>query len=181
MRENKKSGNMPLANHLIKSEKIQVIAENGDNIGVISRSDALRKATEAELDLVQIADKGGEGYPVAKIMDLGKALYVRKKKQVEAKKHQKIIQIKELKFRPKIGEHDYMTKMNHALQFLKDGKRVKMTLFFRGREMATKEERGRELFEKIEKTFDGFGLENMVRDRDSRAGPFWSRVYYLKS
>ena len=172
---------MPLANKQIRAEKVQVISLDGENLGVLSKADALAQAVDANLDLVMIAESGNEGVPVTKIMDLGKALYLKKKKQAEAKKHQKVIQIKEVKMRPKISEHDYMTKMNHAIQFLKGGKRVKMTLIFRGRELATKEERGRLLFDKIEGTFNESDLsKEIVKDRDSRGGPMWSRVYYLK-
>ena len=115
----------------------------------MTRGDALKIAQEAGLDLVMIAEEGREGVPVAKIMDFGKALYEKKKKQHEAKKHQKVIQIKEVKMGPKIGEHDFQTKMRQAIDFLKEGKRVKITLFFKGRENATKIERGTELFDKI--------------------------------
>ena len=180
MKDRKKNVDMPLANEHIRAIKIQVIDADGENLGVLLRYDALRKARESGLDLVLMAENGSMDVPVARIMDLGKALYLRKKKQSEAKKHQKIIQIKELKFRPKIGQHDYMTKMNRGVEFIKDGKRLKITLMFRGREMATKEARGREMFEQIEKTFAELNLENLVKDRDSKGGPFWSRVYYLK-
>ena len=82
--------------------------------------------------MVLIAEEGREGVPVAKVMDFGKALYEKKKKQHEAKKHQKVIQIKEIKIAPKIGEHDFQTKMRQAMEFLKEGKRVKITCSSRG-------------------------------------------------
>ncbi len=166
----------------IRAPQMQLIAQDGENKGVVSREEALRLADQAELDLVMIAEKGSEGVPVVKIMDFGKSLYEKKKKQVRAKKQQKIIQIKEVKMRPKIGEHDYQTKMNQAIQFLKDGKRVKFTLTFRGRENITKQDRGTEFFEKIEKSFEQLGiLKELVREKDMRLGQFWSRVYYFKS
>ena len=112
----------------------------------------------AGLDLVIIADEGREGVPVAKIMDFGKSLYEKKKKQHDAKKHQKVIQIKEIKMGPKIGEHDFQTKMRQAIDFLKEGKRVKITFFFKGRENATKLERGTELYNKIDKSFEEYDL-----------------------
>ena len=84
-----------------------------------------------------IVESGKEGVPVVKIMDFGKALYEKKKKQHEAKKHQKLIQVKEVKISPKIGEHDFQTKMRQAMDFLNEGKRLKITLFFKGRENAT--------------------------------------------
>lgn len=160
---------------------MQLITHTGENVGVVSRFDALRLAREVGLDLVLLADSGNEGVPVVKIMDFGKALYEKKKKQTEAKKHQKVILVKELKIRPKIGDHDYETKINQAVDFLEDGKRVKFTLCFRGREVMTKQERGDELFARIEKSLEDRGiLENCLREKDSHAGQFWSRIYYLK-
>ncbi len=177
-----KKVNMPLVNDQIGAPRLQLIMNDGVNIGVVSKIEALRHAEEASLDLVMIAEEGGEGVPVAKIMDLGKALYERKKKATEAKKHQKVIQIKEIKIRPKIGAHDFETKLNHAIQFLKDGKRVKMTLWFRGRENAMKEEHGAALFGRIEKTFEENDMtKDLVRENDTKMGQTWSRIYYLKS
>lgn len=171
----------PLINDRIRAPRVQVITHDGENVGVITRDRALLMAREANLDLVLLAESGSEGVPVAKIMDYGKMLYEKKKKQAEAKKHQKVIQVKEIKFRPKIGEHDYQTKINHAIQFLKSGKRVKVTLAFRGRENITKGERGPELFQKIDDSFAQHGLsDNLVTEQESRMGQFWSRVYYIK-
>ena len=172
--------NSTLVNEQIRFPRVQLITHEGRNEGVISRSDALRMAHEAGLDLVLIADQGAEGFPVVKIMDFGKALYAKKKKQAEAKKHQKVIQVKEIKIRPKIGEHDYKTKIQQAIQFLKDGKRLKVTLMFKGRELILQAERGRELFDKIDTSFHDAGLNNVVQEKDSRMGQLWSRIYYLK-
>jgi len=177
----RKESSTPRINEQIRAEKIQLIDQDGTNIGVVSRSQALRQAEEARLDLVLIAPRGKEGFPVAKIMDFGKALYEKKKKLAESKKHQKVVQVKEIKMRPKIGEHDYQTKIKQAIQFLKAGKRVKITLSFRGRENITKEERGAELFKKINNTFAEHDLtKNLVQERDTRMGRLWSRAYYLK-
>jgi len=167
-------------NELIRSPKIQLITHTGENIGVVPREQALRMAREVDLDLVQISDKGALGYPIAKIMDFGKALYLKKKKLADAKKHQKTIQVKEIKIRPKIGEHDFLTKMKHALQFLQAGKHVKITLVFRGREIATSGKRGAELFEKMTAFFEEQGVANLSYEKDMRAGPAWSRIYYIK-
>jgi len=168
-------------NENIRAPKMQIIDENGVNRGVVSRAEALRLATEAELDLVLLSQTGSEGVPVVKIMDFGKALYEKKKKMAEAKKRQKVIQVKEIKLRPKIGIHDYETKMKRGIGFLKDGKHLKITLMFRGREMATKRERGQELFERVHQTFQEHGLlKDLVQEKDSKAGQFWSRIYYLK-
>ncbi len=172
----------PLLNEKIRAPRLQLIAEDGRNIGIVSRVEALKLAQEANLDLVMIAEEGREGVPVAKVMDFGKSLYEKKKKQHEAKKHQKVIQVKEIKMAPKIGEHDFQTKMRQALDFLKTGKRVKITLFFKGRENATKLERGMELFEKIQSFFEVHDvLKNLSQEPDTRMGSLWSRVYFLKN
>lgn len=171
----------PLINQQIRAENVQLITQDGENIGTISRSQALRQAEEAGLDLVLIAQTGKEGIPVVKIMDFGKVLYEKKKKTIEAKKHQKVIQVKEIKMSPKIGEHDYQTKIKQAVQFLTSGKRVKITLSFRGREIATKEARGSELFAKIQNSFEENDLaSNLVQEQDAKMGKMWSRIYYLK-
>ncbi len=176
-----KKENAPLINQQIRAEYVQLITQDGENIGNISRNQALRQAEEAGLDLVLIAQSGKEGIPVVKIMDFGKVLYEKKKKTLEAKKHQKVIQIKEIKMNPKIGEHDYQTKIKQAVQFLTTGKRVKITLSFRGREIATKDMRGAELFAKIEKSFGGHDWShNLMQEQDSKMGKMWSRIYYLK-
>jgi len=176
-----KRENVPLINQQIRAESVQLITQDGENIGNISRAQALRQAEEAGLDLVLIAQSGKDGIPVVKIMDFGKVLYEKKKKTLEAKKHQKVIQIKEIKMSPKIGEHDYQTKIKQAVQFLTTGKRVKITLSFRGREIATKEARGSELFSKIEKSFEEHDwAHNLVQEQDSKMGKMWSRIYYLK-
>ncbi len=173
--------NLPLINEKIRASKLQLITHEGQNIGEVSRSQALRMAQEVDLDLVVIAEKGKDGVPVAKIMDFGKVLYQKKKKLAEAKKHQKVIQIKEIKIRPKISEHDYQTKMKQAIQFLKAGKRLKVTLFFRGRENITKHVRGPELFKKVAKTLEEHGLlKDLVQEKDSKGGQTWSKIYYLK-
>jgi translation initiation factor IF-3 len=168
-----------LINHQIRAEHVQLITQDGENVGIISRNQALRQAEEAGLDLVLIAVK--DDTPVVKIMDFGKMLYEKKKKTIETKKHQKVIQVKEVQMNPKIGEHDYQTKIKQVIQFLTTGKRVKITLSFRGRELATKEVRGSELFNKIQKSFDDQGItQNLVQEQDSKIGKTWSRVYYLK-
>jgi translation initiation factor IF-3 len=171
-------------NENIRFPRVQLITGDGQNVGVVSREEALRSAHLAGLDLVLIAEKGGEGYPVTKIMDFGKLLYAKKKKQSEAKKHQKTIQVKEIKLRPKIGEHDFLTKMNQSVQFLKDGKHLKVTVAFRGREIITKEERGSVMFDKINKFLEENDMKvgvNLIQEKDLKMGQLWSRTYYMKS
>ena len=171
----------PLINEQIRATEIQLIDAEGVNVGHVPRAQALRMAELAGLDLVMLSE-GKDGVPVAKIMDLGKALYEKKKKQAESKKFQKVIQVKEIKLRPKIGEHDYQTKINQAIQFLNEGKRLKITLFFKGRENILKESHGHEFFEKIDKSFEEVGLlKNLVQEKDSKLGQYWSRIYYLKT
>ncbi len=173
------TNNQPV-NEKIRFDKMQVISHDGTNLGVLSRQEALLLARTSNLDLVLLTAAGGDGMPVTKIMDFGKALYAKKKQAAEAKKSQKVIQVKEIKFRPKIGEHDFVTKMNQAVEFLKDGKHVKVTLMFRGREVGMKEERGSELFRKIDETYEAAGLTKIVAEKDSKLGQLWSRIYYLK-
>lgn len=172
---------VPPINENIKAPRLQVITHEGQNLGVIEKQQALRLAQAAELDLVLLAEQGAEGVPVAKIMDYGKVLYEKKKKTVEAKKHQKTVQVKEIQIRPKIGIHDFQTKMNQAVKFLEEGKHVKITLVFRGREMATKDTRGVELFNQVQKVLDDLNITDVVAERDSRIGSMWSRIYYKKT
>lgn len=171
-------------NENIRFPRLQLITGDGQNVGVVSRDEALRSAQLAGLDLVLIAEQGSDGFPVAKIMDFGKLLYSKKKKQSEAKKHQKTIQVKEIKLRPKIDIHDFQTKMNQAVQFLEDGKHLKVTIAFRGREIITKEERGSQMFEKIDAFLESHGMKassNLVQEKDLKMGQLWSRTYYLKT
>jgi len=168
-------------NEKIPFARLQVISHDGKNLGEITRAEALLLAQAASLDLVLIADSGSLGVPVAKIMDFGKASYAKKKQQADAKKHQKVIQVKEVQIRPKIGEHDYQTKINNAIRFLLDGKRLKITLIFRGREVTMKNERGTELFDKIHESFDQAGItKRLVQEKDSKTNQLWSRIYYLR-
>lgn len=167
-------------NEKIRYEKMQVITNDGQNLGVLSRSEALRLAIQSELDLVLMSEQGSEGVPVVKIMDFGKALYSKKKQQADAKKHQKVIQVKEIKMRPKIGEHDFETKIHQGIEFLKDGKYLKVTLMFRGREAEVREVRGAEIFNKIDSMFQEAGLTKIVQEKDMKGPQLWSRVYFLK-
>ena len=169
------------ANEKIKADKVQLIDHLGVNRGVLSRDLALKEAQAAGLDLVMLSDSGAEGVPVVKIMDVGKAHYLKKKKASTAKKNQTIIKIKEIKLRPKIGEHDYLTKMKQGIQFLKDGMRLKVTLMFKGRENSQKEELGRELFHKVDLDLKEVGFANLTTEQDAKSGPFWSRIYFVKS
>ena len=126
--------------------EIRLIDQDGENAGVVSPATAIDMAEEVGLDLVEISP--GANPPVCKIMDFGKYKYEQQKKAAEAKKKQKIIEIKEVKFRPNIDTHDYDVKMRSVTKFLGEGDKVKVTLRFRGREMAH-QELGRDLLTKI--------------------------------
>lgn len=111
-----------------------MIGPNGDQYGVVTSEEGLRRAEEAGLDLVEVAPEANP--PVCRIMDFGKYLYSLEKKEKEAKKKQKVFDVKEIKISLKIGEHDYQTKLRNAIRFLTRGDKVKFTMIFRGREMA---------------------------------------------
>jgi len=114
--------------------RVQLIAADGANVGIVETAQALAMAEEAGLDLVEISPNTEP--PVCKILDLGKLKYATQKKAAEARKKQKIIEIKEIKMRPNIDTHDYDVKMKAMQRFFDDGDKVKVTLKFRGREMA---------------------------------------------
>ncbi|MDN5928339.1 MAG: translation initiation factor IF-3 [Hyphomicrobiales bacterium] len=124
----------PRSNRDIKVPKVQLIDAEGVNLGPTSIDDAIRMAEEAGLDLVEIAPNSEP--PVAKITDLGKLKYQGQKKAAEARKRQKTVEIKEIKMRPNIDIHDYEVKMRAVRRFFDEGDKVKLTLRFRGREMA---------------------------------------------
>ena len=124
----------PQSNEDITSPEVQLIDAEGVNKGAIKTRDALAQAQEQGLDLVIIA--GNSTPPVAKMLDLGRFKYAAQKKAAEARKKQKVIEVKEIQLRPNIDTHDYETKMKAVTRFLEDGDRVKVTMRFRGREMA---------------------------------------------
>ena len=141
--------------------EIRLIDQDGENAGVVSPAAAMEMAEEVGLDLVEISP--GASPPVCKIMDFGRFKYEQQKKAAEAKKKQKIIEIKEVKFRPNIDTHDYDVKMRSVTKFLGDGDKVKVTLRFRGREMAH-QERGRELLSRIAGDIEEIGkIESMPK------------------
>ncbi len=131
---------------MIQAKEIRVIGENKEPLGVLSVSQAVGMAREKGLDLVEIAPLAQP--PVCRIMDYGKFLYEEHKREHDAKRHQKQIQIKEVKFRPKISVHDYDFKMKHVVGFIKDGDKVKITIMLRGRERS-KPELGHQLLDRI--------------------------------
>jgi translation initiation factor IF-3 len=127
----------PKINDAIRAREVRLIDENGQNVGVVSRVDALDRAVAAGLDLVEVSPDAQP--PVCKILDYGKFKYQEQKKAAEARKNQKIVEIKEIKMRPTIDDHDYDVKMRSIKRFFEEGDKVKVTLRFRGREMAHQE------------------------------------------
>lgn len=174
----KKKKEQQLINENIKAFKVRVISDDGENLGVLSRDQALSLAAEKNLDLVMLSDQ--DDIPMVKIMDFGKSLYIKKKKMSEGKKKQKVVKVKEIKMRPKIGQHDYMTKINQGVKFLQAGNKLKVTLMFRGREAETRQVVGARFFQQVDQSFKEKGLDNIAHEKDMHAGPFWSRIYLLK-
>ena len=121
-------------NREIRVREVRVISDAGEQLGILPVQDAIRAAEERGLDLVEVAPQAEP--PVCKIMDFGKYKYEQAKKAHESKKHQKIVLLKEVKMRPGTDVHDYTFKLNHAKRFLEEGNKVKVTVVFRGREMA---------------------------------------------
>ncbi|SHJ11584.1 bacterial translation initiation factor 3 (bIF-3) [Lutispora thermophila DSM 19022] len=120
-------------NEEIKDKEVRVIDTNGEQLGIMSSKQALEIAMERELDLVKIAPQAKP--PVCKIMDYGKFTFEQSKREKEARKNQKVINVKEIRFSPKIEEHDLNVKAKNAQKFLNDGNKVKVTIRFRGREI----------------------------------------------
>ncbi|HEX2336843.1 MAG: translation initiation factor IF-3 [Hyphomicrobiaceae bacterium] len=127
----------PRMNEDIRVREVRLIDENGDNVGVVPIADALARAVAAGLDLVEISPDASP--PVTKVLDYGKYKYQEQKKAAEARKRQKIVEIKEIKMRPSIDDHDYDVKMRSMKRFFDDGDKVKVTLRFRGRELSHQE------------------------------------------
>jgi translation initiation factor IF-3 len=142
----------PRINEEIRVREVQLIDQTGQNVGRVEVQIALDKAQEAGLDLVEIAPNSSP--PVCKILDYGKYKYQAQKKAAEARKKQKVVEVKEIKLRPMIDDHDYDVKMRSMQRFFEEGDKVKVTLRFRGREMAHQEL--------------GYQLLNRVKDDTSK-------------
>jgi translation initiation factor IF-3 len=151
----------PRINDRIRAPEIRLIGADGENIGLVTPGRAMQLAEEAGLDLVEISPNATP--PVCKIMDFGKFKYETQKKEAEARKKQKIIEIKEVKFRPNTDTHDYEVKMRNVVRFLEEGDKVKVTLRFRGREMAH-QDLGRLLLDRVAEDVKELGkIESMPR------------------
>ena len=186
---NKYSGNGPkgrlnelsekyLVNTDIKAKEVLFIGLDGEKRGIIPIQQALDLAAQNGVDLVQVGMN--DSVVIVKAMDFGKFLYSKKKQLADAKKHHKVIQVKEIKMRPNIGDQDYKTKMKHAISFLQSGKKVKFTLQFRGRQMIVKNELGQQMFDRIKKDLEDHGFASLVEEKDQRHGPFWTKIYFVK-
>lgn len=124
-------------NENIRIDEVRLVDENGEMIGVVKTPEAIKRAKDAGLDLVEVSPNAKP--PVCKILDYGKYKYEQQKRAQEAKKKQKIVETKEIKLRPGIEEHDYQTKMRKVFEFIEKENKVKITMRFRGREMAHQE------------------------------------------
>ncbi|MDO8730527.1 MAG: translation initiation factor IF-3 [Candidatus Omnitrophota bacterium] len=134
-------------NDRIRAKDVRLIGAEGEQVGIVAIAEALKKAVEAGLDLVEIAPQANP--PVCRVMDYAKFLYAKEKQERENRQHQRQTQLKELRFRPQIDDHDYQTKLKSLVKFLKRGNKVKVTLVFRGREMAH-QEFGRRLLDRLQ-------------------------------
>ncbi|MDD2433126.1 MAG: translation initiation factor IF-3 [Clostridia bacterium] len=133
-------------NEKIRCREVRLVSEKGEQLGIMSPKEAVQIALNRGLDLVEVAPNSKP--PVCKIMDIGKYKYEQSKREREARKKQRVINVKEVKLRPNIEKHDFQVKTKHAIRFLQSGDKVKVTIMFRGREVSHPE-LGRELLEKV--------------------------------
>jgi translation initiation factor IF-3 len=144
-------GDGPRVNTEIDSRTIRLVDADGEMVGVVTLKEGLEMAVEAGLDLVEVSPNADP--PVCKILDLGKFKYEAQKRKAEARKKQKVIEVKEIKLRPSIDDHDYDVKMRSMRKFIEEGDKVKVTLRFRGREMAH-QELGMKVLDKVREQMD---------------------------
>ena len=148
-------------NDQIRAREVRLIGAESEQLGIVDRNEARQMARDAGLDLVEVAAAADP--TVCRIMDYGRFKYEAQKKKQEAKKRQTVIQIKEIKLRPKTDEHDYQTKVNHIRRFIEDGDRCKVTIFFRRREIVHKD-RGQTMLDRVvEDTKDVAKVEQEAR------------------
>jgi translation initiation factor IF-3 len=152
-------------NERIRVPELRLIGEDGEQIGIVKRDDALEYARERDLDLVEIAPEAKP--PVARVLDYSKYKYEQEQRRKAARKHQQQVTIREMKLRPKIATHDYETKKGHILRFLKDNNKVKVTIMFRGREVAHPE-RGEVLLRKLADEVSEFGTIEQEPNQEGR-------------
>ncbi len=152
-------------NDAITARRIRVIGAEGEQLGIISLTEAKQLAADAGMDLVEISPNADP--PVCKIMDYGKFLFEQNKKQQAAKKKQKQIQVKEIKFRPGTEEGDYQVKLRNLTKFLNEGNKTKITIRFRGREMSHREI-GMELLKRVEKDLEDIAVVEQFPKMEGR-------------
>jgi translation initiation factor IF-3 len=139
-------------NDRIRVPKVRLIGADGEQLGIVETPDALQRAQDADLDLVEVAPNSKP--PVTRLLDYSKYKYEQEQKQKAARKHQQQVNVREIKLRPKIADHDYETKRGHVERFLRQSNKVKITIMFRGREQAHPE-RGRALLQRLYEDLDG--------------------------
>lgn len=152
-------------NDKIRVPKVRLIDENGEMVGVVSAKEAIEMAREVELDLVEVSPNAEP--PVCKILDYGKYKYQEQKKMAEARKKQKVINVKEIKIRPGIEENDYQVKMRNARKFIGEGDKVKVTMRFKGREMAH-QDLGLKLLNRIKEDLEEIAKVDMAPKLEGR-------------
>ena len=155
----------PKSNNRINSPEVQVIASNGENLGILNTNEAIAIAKEEGLDLIEIAPNAKP--PVCKIIDMGKYKYDAQKKANKAKKKQKIIHVKEVKLRPNTDQHDYDFKLKNAFRFLESGDKVKVLVFFRGREIVHREN-GQKLLVRVTETLEDIAVVEQEAKQEGR-------------
>jgi translation initiation factor IF-3 len=156
---------MTRINERIRMPEVRLIDEKGQQVGVVKIEDALNYAREQDLDLVEIAPEARP--PVCRVLDYSKYKYEQEQRRKAARKHQQQVTVREMKLRPKIATHDYETKKGHILRFLKQGQKVKVTIMFRGREMAHPE-RGEVLLRKLADEIAEFGTIEQPPNQEGR-------------
>jgi len=144
--------NAPINEYILRFPQVRLITSTGEQVGVVDPQTALAKGREEGLDVVVIAEQADP--PVCKVMDFGKFTFEKKKKEHESKKRQKVTQVKEVKFRPNIDDHDYGFKLRNIVRFLAEGDKVKATVQFRGREMS-RMENGRKVLDRLIADLEG--------------------------
>ena len=152
-------------NERIRVPEVRLIGDDGEQVGVVSRDDALKYAQERNLDLVEVAAEARP--PVCRVLDYSKYKYEQEQKAKAARRHQKQVNVREIKLRPKIAENDYQTKKNHVVRFLEGDDRVKVTIMFRGREQSYPE-RGERLLMKLAEDVAELGVVEQRPLQDGR-------------
>ncbi len=165
MRQDKRAAQRPPINENITALEVRLIGAEGEQIGIVSIQEALAAAEEAKLDLVEISPDAEP--PVCRVMDYGKHIFEKKKQQAAARKNQKQIQIKEVKFRPGTEDGDYKVKLRNLIRFLSEGDKAKVSLRFRGREMAH-QELGMELLKRVETDLLEYGTVEQYPKMEGR-------------